>query len=162
MLQDYAEEWWIDNVFEELDAPNEFWFNASSGQLYLAYALLATILLYYYTATCCSEQACDLPNQAPNCWIRPFAILYILAYIGVYCVAQLDLLMTYVLLLLGAGTTAAAATTPQQPQRRRARSYLLRPILVGLPVRFKPAGRRVLSADLNTETARSERKRPEI
>ena len=48
MLQDYAEEWWIDNVFEELDAPNEFWFNASSGQLYLAYALLATILLYYY------------------------------------------------------------------------------------------------------------------
>eukprot|EP01046_Picozoa_sp_COSAG06_P063018 COSAG06_NODE_14456_length_1155_cov_0.973485_2_plen_130_part_00 len=48
MLQDYAEEWWIDNVFEELDAPNEFWFNASSGQLYLACALLATILLYYY------------------------------------------------------------------------------------------------------------------
>ena len=39
MLQDYAEEWWIDNVFEELDAPNEFWFNASSGQLYLAYEL---------------------------------------------------------------------------------------------------------------------------
>ena len=52
MLQDYAEEWWIDNVFEELDAPNEFWFNASSGQLYLACDALATILLYYYyTAT---------------------------------------------------------------------------------------------------------------
>ena len=50
MSQDYAEEWWIDNVFEELDAPNEFWFNASSGQLYLAYAL-ATILLYYYYTT---------------------------------------------------------------------------------------------------------------
>ena len=48
MLQDYAEEWWIDNVFEELDAPNEFWFNASSGQLYLACDALATILLYYY------------------------------------------------------------------------------------------------------------------
>jgi hypothetical protein len=40
--------------------------------------------------------------------------------------------------------------------------YLLRSILVQQPVRFKLGGRPVLSAQLNVETAGSERKRPEI
>ena len=39
--------------------------------------------------------------------------------------------------------------------------YLLRSIFVQQPIRFKLGGRPVLSAHLNAETARSERKRPE-
>ena len=40
--------------------------------------------------------------------------------------------------------------------------YLLRSTLVRLPVRFKLGGRPILSAHLSVETARSERKRPEV
>ena len=40
--------------------------------------------------------------------------------------------------------------------------YLLRGIYMQTPLRFKLSGRPVLSARLNVETARSERKRPEI
>ena len=40
--------------------------------------------------------------------------------------------------------------------------YLLLGIYMQTPLRFKLGGRRVLSAHLNVETARSERKRPEI
>jgi hypothetical protein len=41
-------------------------------------------------------------------------------------------------------------------------SYLLRGIYIQTPLRFKLGGRPILSARLNVETARSERKRPEI
>ena len=46
-----------------------------------------------------------------------------------------------------------------------ARGYLLRRgehIICHIPLRFELGGRPILSADLNVETARSERKRPEI
>merc|ERR1719150_1277716 len=34
---DEAGEWWIDNVFEELDAENEFFYDQHSKRLYLIY-----------------------------------------------------------------------------------------------------------------------------
>ena len=34
---DYADEWWIENVAEELDAPNEYFYDKSSRQLRLIY-----------------------------------------------------------------------------------------------------------------------------
>ena len=41
-------------------------------------------------------------------------------------------------------------------------AYLLRKNVYVRPLRLKLGGRRVLSANLNVETARSQRKRPEI
>ena len=52
---DQGAEWFIENVFEELDAPNEFFFDSATSELYL-----------WYNATAGTAPPADLEVEATN------------------------------------------------------------------------------------------------